>query len=906
MSLSLALNTALSSLNVNQRSLSVLSQNIANANNPEYSRKVLTQDAVYLQGTGAGVQIRDISRRVDDYLIRSVRNQGSVYGRSEAVADYTDRLQTLLGRPGSQNSIYSYTQSFFNALQGLSQTPENASLRTTAIGVAQSMARETRSLASGIYDMQYAIDQDIKRSIDTVNTNLKDIYSLNATISSNKLLGRSVSELEDRRDTLLSQISDVIDIQTYTQSNGVLNVFTAGGFSLVDENVYELSYNPASSPEFFANGNATSPINIYRLNESGARTGSPSILVSSGIGASVATAITGGKLKGYLELRDKQLPDVLEKLDALAATVRDEINAVHNDGVAFPGANSYTGTRLLSGEDYSQWAGQVRIAVLDQAGKPIPSNYSDETSGLRPLLLDLSKLDTGNTEGYPSVQGIISQINQYYGVPQNKVTLGKLNDIGLVLNNTSIPGTTPQLDFDFQLDNLSGENSDLFVTNIQVLDDSNTDITDLTQDVPKVNLASTGTYVTTAGSDVVTVKTAAAHGFSDGDRVYLTPPSLDIDGIPADDLGGYFIISGVTTTGFNITVANPAESGASHDISGIQAQSSYYTSEAGTNARTKDAGTITANIASNTTSQYYTVKATVASVDANGTITSSVVTYRIDNLATNVKNYRYAARSATDDGTVVVPNTSRPAITAMLVDANGNELPIINNQYTTTQKGYLKLVAGNSTYSIAIDSLDSVEGGQPNASPEIDATGRGFSHYFELNNFFKSNRSDGVVDDTVGSAARLSISDAIAANVNLISLGRLSQTARPADSTLPPLYTYERNIGDNSVIAALAAFNTDIVGFPAAGDLGATNQTISAYAGQIISTTSSKATSNQGESDNAKLLLDGFKERSDGVRGVNLDEELANTIIYQNAYSASARIITVANQFFEALIDAVR
>ena len=49
-----------------------------------------------------------------------------------------------------------------------------------------------------------------------------------------------------------------------------------------------------------------------------------------------------------------------------------------------------------------------------------------------------------------------------------------------------------------------------------------------------------------------------------------------------------------------------------------------------------------------------------------------------------------------------------------------------------------------------------------------------------------------------------------------------------------------------------------------------------------------------------------FERDADGVRGVNLDEELANTIIYQNAYSASARVITVANQFFDALIEAIR
>ncbi len=54
---------------------------------------------------------------------------------------------------------------------------------------------------------------------------------------------------------------------------------------------------------------------------------------------------------------------------------------------------------------------------------------------------------------------------------------------------------------------------------------------------------------------------------------------------------------------------------------------------------------------------------------------------------------------------------------------------------------------------------------------------------------------------------------------------------------------------------------------------------------------------------NANALLDGYNENSSAISGVNLDTELANTIIYQNAYSASARVITVANQLFDVLLS---
>ena len=907
MSLTLALNTALSGLSINQRSLSVLSQNIANANNPEYSRKVITQQAVYLQGTGgAGVSISDIGRKVDEYLQKSVVNQGSDYGRAQVVSDYTDRLQVLLGKPGSQNSVYSDVTSFFNSLQQLSQTPENASLRVGAVNAGQNLARNMGTLAKGIYDMQYSLDQEISQSLITVNKDLKEIYKLNANIASNKLLGRSVSELEDRRDSMLKEVSQYVDVQTYSQSNGVLNVFVAGGFSLVDDNVYELSYNAANSSDSFANGNATSALNVYRLDENGQRVGAPSVLATAGIGPEVTTPLNGGKLKGLLDLRDRQLPDVLAKLDTLAGTLRDAINAVHNSGVAFPGANSYTGTRELSADQYSDWTGKVRIAVLDQNGKPIPSNYSDETSGLRPLLIDLEKLDTGAGAGKPSVQGIIDEINRAYGVPQNKVELGNVNDIRLVLNNDTIPGVNSQLNFDFQVDNISGRNADTYVQNIQVLDENGTDISNVTQNVPTVALASTNTYTTTAGSNIVTVATTAAHGFSLGDRIYLSPPSVAIAGIPSSQLGGFFVIQNVTSSGFDIVVDTDATASAAHNQANLEARDVYYTAETGTNARSKDAGTITASIAGHTTSAFYTVKATVSVVDADGTISTSQVTYRIDNLASNVRNYRYAAQAATADGKIVTPNSIAPAAVAKLVDANGNELPISNNRYSTAQTGYLKIVAGSSSYFVAIDSLDSAEKGKFTDTPPTLGTERGFAHFFELNNFFNSNRTSGVADDIVGSAKNMGVSKFLTNNVNLISLGKMTQSAAPVDTTKAPLYTYERNFGDNSIITQLANFSTTILSFSAAGDLGVSQQTLGSYAGQMISTVSSKATSNRSDMDNSQLLLDGFNERSDSARGVNLDEELANTIIYQNAYSASARIITVANQFFETLMDAVR
>ena len=58
--------------------------------------------------------------------------------------------------------------------------------------------------------------------------------------------------------------------------------------------------------------------------------------------------------------------------------------------------------------------------------------------------------------------------------------------------------------------------------------------------------------------------------------------------------------------------------------------------------------------------------------------------------------------------------------------------------------------------------------------------------------------------------------------------------------------------------------------------------------------------------DAASTLLDQSIARRESISGVNLDEEAANLIRYEQAYNASAQIISVARDVFNILFDVVR
>jgi len=55
-----------------------------------------------------------------------------------------------------------------------------------------------------------------------------------------------------------------------------------------------------------------------------------------------------------------------------------------------------------------------------------------------------------------------------------------------------------------------------------------------------------------------------------------------------------------------------------------------------------------------------------------------------------------------------------------------------------------------------------------------------------------------------------------------------------------------------------------------------------------------------------KQLLDHARQARDSVSGVNLDEEAANLLRYQQAYQAAAQLIPVLSEMFDTLIGAVR
>jgi len=111
---------------------------------------------------------------------------------------------------------------------------------------------------------------------------------------------------------------------------------------------------------------------------------------------------------------------------------------------------------------------------------------------------------------------------------------------------------------------------------------------------------------------------------------------------------------------------------------------------------------------------------------------------------------------------------------------------------------------------------------------------------------------------------------------------------------------YNNNGGGNNANISLMGD----VQFAANLDNGSSN--LQQAFGRVISLVGVKTQSAQINRDAAESLLFQAKERKESTSGVNLDEEAANLIKFQQAYEASAQVISVARTIFQTVLDSIR
>jgi flagellar hook-associated protein 1 FlgK len=194
---------------------------------------------------------------------------------------------------------------------------------------------------------------------------------------------------------------------------------------------------------------------------------------------------------------------------------------------------------------------------------------------------------------------------------------------------------------------------------------------------------------------------------------------------------------------------------------------------------------------------------------------------------------------------------------------------------------------------IVLQDIDSAITGTVTTSSSFTKSGT-FGYFFGMNDLM-------VVNDEFNEAGTMSVRSDIVSTPSLISRGQMNLI--PAGQ--PNAGEYYISEGDSEIAQQLADKFTDNISFTASGNLGAVSNTLSEYAARIVSEQSTRANANSNDLDFQQSFVDQLDFQRSAISDVNVDEELANLIVFEQSFAAASRVISTTNSMFQELVNIV-
>ncbi|TKA90509.1 flagellar hook-associated protein FlgK [Guyparkeria sp. SB14A] len=308
------LSNSVSGLLAVQRALTTTGHNVSNANTEGYSRQTVNLSARTPQFmgngyVGTGTQVQSITRSFDQYVESQLRDVTSDNSRLQFVSDIASQVTTVLG--DTESGIAQSSQAFFGAASDVAANPTDITARQAYLNEASALTDRFNQLDGRLADLNTRIGQQANAISREVNTFAEEVASLNDKISRAYAQDPNAlpNDLLDRRDQLVRDIAERVNIRVNDDGAGSLNLAVGSGQSLV---------TGGAATEFQAiNGAAGLTVKI------GDKT--------------ITERVTGGQLGGMIETQNELITPLRNELGRAALVLAQEANAIQEAGYDLDG-----------------------------------------------------------------------------------------------------------------------------------------------------------------------------------------------------------------------------------------------------------------------------------------------------------------------------------------------------------------------------------------------------------------------------------------------------------------------------------------------------------------------------------------------------------------------------------------
>ncbi len=416
---------ASSALEAQQQAMDVVSENVANAATPGYTRQVAdlvegTSVSTNVDGAssyaviGSGVNVAQVQRMTDQFIndqVRIATGQSSLW---QTQSQTLSQVESDFNEP-STSGLQSLFSAFWNSWSALSSDPNDSATQEGVISAGNNLAQGIQGVYSSVQQTDNDQKAQLSDDVTQINTLTSRIAQLNSQVSCASS-GTDVNTLLDNEDSLITQLTGLAGVSVSGQDGGQLMI-TLGGKALVQGGI---------SAQLGVRTNGSGQQEVYSISDGD------------------AVNVTGGEVGGLLNLVNQTLPGIMTSLNNLTTTMVNEVNDTYATGVLNNGFGA--------GDFFTPGSTAADISVQATAGSVATSTTGSLGDGS--LATELSNLgDTTLPSGH--------SINQMY---QQIVT-----NVGTQSATATSMATTQNLSltqFQTQQQSVSGVSLDEEMTNM--------------------------------------------------------------------------------------------------------------------------------------------------------------------------------------------------------------------------------------------------------------------------------------------------------------------------------------------------------------------------------------------------------------------------------------------------------
>ncbi|MEF0942040.1 flagellar hook-associated protein FlgK [Rhizobium sp. BR 362] len=359
MSLTTALNNAQAIFNNTGTQSSVVSNNIANAGNADYTRRqaMLTTDMT-------GAQVVKIARADEPSLQKAFLGSTSDdAAQQRLLKGYEDIQSGTIGGNDNEIAPATYLAALQTAMQTFAGSPASTTAAQSAVNAAQDLANSLNNATTAVNGIRADADKEISSDVDSLNSLLAQFEQANDAVKTATATAgptsSALSDATDQRDAVLKQISQIVGVTTVTRSNGDMALYTSGGTTLFETIPRKVTFTSTNS---YTDGTVGNSVYI------------DGVALDPGEGADTTAQ---GSLQAALQVRDDVAPTYQKQLDEIArglVSMFSEKNQTDSTQDPLPGLFTWSGgTVETDATAVAGMAGTIAVnpaLITSQGGDP--------------------------------------------------------------------------------------------------------------------------------------------------------------------------------------------------------------------------------------------------------------------------------------------------------------------------------------------------------------------------------------------------------------------------------------------------------------------------------------------------------------------------------------------------------